>query len=93
MKKHTPTLDGDTLHGSAGCNSYEAAYARDGSSLAIETIASTVIDCQSPEGVMEQERRCLSVLDDVIAYHVHGGQLWLESGDGRALILRAPAGD
>jgi heat shock protein HslJ len=89
----TVTFDGDTLRGSAGCNSYGAAYAHDGSSLTIETIASTVMDCPSPEGVMEQERRYLGVLKDVIAYYVHRGQLWLETDDGRALVFRAPAGD
>jgi heat shock protein HslJ len=89
----TVAFDGDTLRGSAGCNSYEAAYARDGSSLTIETIASTAMDCRSPEGIMEQERHYLGVLKDVIAYHIHGGQLWLETNDGRALVFRAPTTD
>jgi heat shock protein HslJ/putative hemolysin len=89
----TVTFDGDTLRVSARCNSYEAAYARDGSSLTIEPIAPTVMDCPSPEGVMEQEGRYLGVLKNVIAYHVHGGQLWLETDDGRALVFRAPTAD
>jgi heat shock protein HslJ len=82
---------GDRLQGSAGCNSYEAAYARDGSTLTIEGIAATEMACMSPEGVMEQDARYLGLLKDVSAYHVYGGRLWLETEDGRALVFGVKA--
>jgi heat shock protein HslJ len=84
-------FDGDRLQGSAGCNSYEAAYARDGSTLTMEGIAVTEMACLSPEGVMEQESRYLSLLRDLSAYHVYGGRLWVETGDGRALVFSVQA--
>jgi heat shock protein HslJ len=83
----TISFGGDRLQGSAGCNSYEAAYARDGSMLTIEGIAVTEMACMSPEGVMEQEVRYLGMLQEVSAYQVYGGRLWLETADGRALVF------
>jgi hypothetical protein len=87
----TISLGGDRLRGSAGCNSYEGAYAQDGSTLTMESMAVTEMACLSPEGVMEQEARYLGLLKDVSAYHVYGGQLWLEMGDGRALVFAVKA--
>jgi heat shock protein HslJ len=88
----TITFEGDTLRGSAGCNGYEAAYALDGSSFTIEAVVSTIVACESPAGVMEQEDRYLGVLRDVTIINVYGGQLWMETGDGRVLVFGAPTG-
>lgn len=87
----TIRFERDRLQGSAGCNSYGAAYARDGSTLTIEGIAVTEMACMSPEGVMEQESRYLGLLQDVSVYHVYGGRLWLETADGRALVFAVKA--
>jgi len=81
------TFEDSTVSGSAGCNSYRAAYAVDGSSLNVEAPAATEMACLSPAGVMEQEQRYLGFLRDVTAHRIHGNQLWLETGDGRALVL------
>lgn len=83
----TLALAGDTAQGSAGCNTYQAAYALDAASLAFENLAFTERACSTPEGVMAQEGRYLDLLGDVTAYHLYGGQLWLETGDGRALVF------
>jgi heat shock protein HslJ len=87
----TISFGGDNLQGASGCNSYGAAYARDASTLTIEGIAVTEMACMSPEGVMEQESRYLSLLQDVSVYHVYGGRLWLETADGRALVFAVQA--
>jgi heat shock protein HslJ len=78
------------LRGSAGCNSYQAAYTRDASALTIGSTAATEMFCLSPEGVMEQEDHYLRALEDVVGFHIYGFQLWLETGDGRALVFSAP---
>jgi heat shock protein HslJ len=89
----TATFADGTLRGSAGCNSYQAVYGVDGAALAVGSIAFTEMACLDPEGVMEQEGRFLEVLQDVVAAEVYGQQLWLETGDGWALVFRAAVGD
>lgn len=83
----TILLKDSVAQGSAGCNTYRAPYALDGTSLSFETVSSTEMLCLDPEGVMDQEQRYLSILKDVITYHVYGRQLWLETADGRALVF------
>ena len=87
--KITATFEDGTVRGSAGCNTYGADYALDDSSLIFESIAITEMACGGPAGIMEQETRYLGVLEDVTTYRIHGNQLWLETGDGRALVFTA----
>jgi heat shock protein HslJ len=77
-----------TLSGSAGCNGYSGAYALDGSALTVGTIAATEMACLDPTGIMEQEQRYLGLLGDVSTYAVFGNWLWLETDDGRGLVLK-----
>jgi hypothetical protein len=37
--------------------------------------------------LLEQEQRYLDLLAEVITYHGHYNQLWLETGDGRAPVF------
>jgi len=83
------TFESDTARGSAGCNSYGAAYSRADSSLSFDTVTLTEMACLDPAGVMEQERHYLELLAAVTSYHIYGDRLWLETDDGRALVLRA----
>jgi heat shock protein HslJ len=83
----TATFGDGTVRGSAGCNTYSAAYDRDGSSLHFEPPEATEMACGGPAGITEQEQRYLGFLKDVTAYRIHGNQLWLETDDGRALVF------
>ncbi len=85
----TATFEDDTVSGSAGCNTYFAAYTLDGSFLTVEAVAATEMACLEPAGVMEQEQSYLGFLKDVTIYRIYGHQLWLETGDGRALVFTA----
>jgi heat shock protein HslJ len=87
------TFSEGKLKGSAGCNTYSAAYGPDGDSLAIESLEFTEMACLEPDGVLQQKDRYLGVLKDVVGGRVYGGQLWLETGDGRALVFLASAAD
>jgi heat shock protein HslJ len=89
----TLALAGGSAQGSAGCNTYQAAYTLDAASLAFENLAFTERACSTPEGVMAQEGRYLDLLRDVMAYRLYGGQLWLETGDGRALVFSTRASE
>jgi heat shock protein HslJ len=83
----TATFEDGTARGSAGCNTYNATLAHDGSLFTFESIAFTEMACLTPDGVMSQEQRYLDLLRDVVTFHVYGAQLWLETGDGRALVF------
>jgi heat shock protein HslJ len=77
-----------SVQGSAGCNSYQAGYTRDGEKLTVERAARTKKLCQMPEGVMEQEQRYLEKVEAATEINVYGHQLWLAMEDGQALIYR-----
>jgi heat shock protein HslJ len=81
------TLEGGTARGSAGCNNYGAAYSRDGSLLSFETISVTEAACLQPAGIMEQEAHYLELLAAVRSYRIYGDRLWLETGNGQALVF------
>jgi heat shock protein HslJ len=83
----TAVFEGGLVRGSGGCNTYQGQYERSGGALSFEAIAMTKMACLDREGVMEQEQRYWVVLVDVTAYWLFGGQLWLETGDGRALVF------
>ena len=83
------TFGGDAARGSAGCNNYGAAYSRSGSSMSFETITFTEMACLDPTGVMEQEAHYLGILAAVSSYHIYGDRLWLDTGDGQALVFFA----
>jgi heat shock protein HslJ len=83
----TATFEDSAVSGSAGCNTYYAACTRDGSFLTCETPAATEMACGGPAGIMGQEQRYLSFLEGVTAYRIYGSQLWLEAGDGQALVF------
>ena len=85
----TLTLRDGTANGSAGCNTYHAAYATDGLSISFENPATTEMACADPAGIMAQERRYLGLLGAASIYHIYGRHLWLETGDGRALVFSA----
>ena len=80
-----------TAAGTAGCNQYTAPYSLEGAALGIEDPVSTKMFCE-PEGVMEQEQRLLSWLAEAETAQVHGRQMWLVTGDGRALVFTAGPG-
>ena len=82
-------LEGGTARGSAGCNSYGAAYSRDGSSLSLDSITVTEKACADPAGIMEQEAHYLELLAAVRSCRIYGDHLWLETGDGQALVFFA----
>ena len=75
-----------TVEGSAGCNSYSGSYEVKDSQLSIPgPIAATEMYCMEPEGVMEQERQYLEILQAAKSYSVEDGELQINCG-GQVLI-------
>ena len=75
-----------TVEGSAGCNSYSGSYEVKDSQLSIPgPIAATEMYCMEPEGVMEQERQYLEILQAAKSYSVEDGELHINCG-GQVLV-------
>jgi uncharacterized lipoprotein YbaY len=83
--------DSGQVSGSSGCNSFSGTYTSDGAgSIEIGQLASTMMACVEPEGLMEQEAQFLAALPLAVTYRVEGNVLDLRSADG-AMQVRAEA--
>ena len=69
------------ISGSAGCNRYVGAYEVSGPGLEVGPLATTRMFCGDP-GVMEQEQRYLSALQNAALAAVEGGQLLVTDAAG-----------
>jgi heat shock protein HslJ len=85
------------LSGSAGCNTYHTAYEIGGNPAAASgsisipgPVASTMMMCGEPEGIMEQEQAYLAALESARTYEIEGAQLTIYDAQGtRALSFTA----
>ena len=68
--------------GSAGCNTYNAAYQVDGLKISIGPVATTRMACAEPAGIMEQETAYLAALQTAIRYEIEGDELVLWNSEG-----------
>ena len=75
-----------SLSGNSGCNRYTASYTVDGDALHISPAAVTVLLCNAPEGIMEQEQQYLAALESVAAYRIDGDTLELLTADGALIV-------
>jgi len=91
----TATFDEQgTLAGSAGCNNYTTSYQVSGSQMTITgPVASTMMMCVDPRGIMDQEGKYLAALESVASYAIEARQLTLFNAQGQAILtytLREP---
>jgi heat shock protein HslJ len=69
------------LSGNSGCNQYNGAYKVDGDQITIGPLASTMMMCSDPEGVMDQEAQFLAALQSAASYQIEGNVLELRTKD------------
>ena len=69
------------MSGTAGCNSYSAAYTVDGNKISIEAPISTKMACADPT-VTEQEAAYLTALTKATTYRVDGDRMELRDDSG-----------
>jgi heat shock protein HslJ len=81
-----------TLSGLAGCNNYSGMYQVDGELIQIELGPLTMMFCDQPEGVMDQEEAYLVVLDSVTSFQIVGDRLMMRDENGQE-VLRFKASD
>ncbi len=74
-----PDGSGGQMNGSAGCNTYNAAF---GQGLGIQTTFTSRQSCAQPQGVMAQETSYMDVLSRGFGYWQSGSQLIINSGAG-----------
>lgn len=70
------------LNGSAGCNNYNASYTAAGDQISISAVATTMMSCAEPEGIMEQETNYLAAIQLAATYQIRGNTLELRDANG-----------
>lgn len=84
--------DEGRVWGSAGCNSYNGAYASGGATISVGDVAVTEMACTEPEGVMEQEIAYLAALQSAKTWSIRGGMLELRTAEGAIAVTFASGG-
>ena len=79
-----------SVNGFAGCNNYSAQIAE---GFSVGAPATTLIECSSPEGVMQQEQNYLNQLQQATGYSLSGGQLILPTASGTLVYSSTPPAD
>ena len=78
-----------TVSGKAGCNNFSGDYKTNGNQITIGPLASTMMACDQPAGVMEQEAQYLAALQSAATYQIEGNVLELRTkDDALAAILK-----
>lgn len=80
------------LSGSAGCNNYTGEYQVDGDIIEFRLGPLTMMFCDQPEGVMDQETAYLKALESVTSYRILGNILVMQDSNGQE-VLRFKASD
>lgn len=85
-------MEDGRLGGSAGCNRYNTTYQVNGDALQITPIASTLMACPEPAGVMVQETAYLAALQSAVAYRTAESTLELLDADGQVVVTYQMSG-
>jgi heat shock protein HslJ len=80
-------LGPEEFKGYAGCNHFGGEYeAASEGILELGQFAITVMDCQSPEGVMVQEQAFVQALSDAASYRLDGDCLEIQDAAGETIL-------
>lgn len=83
----TLLFDEATISGLAGCNNYMAQYETTGGGLTIPEVARTTKECQTPEGVMEQEASYLEALWAAATYEATKDDIKIRNEEGETTLI------
>jgi len=75
-----------TVSGFAGCNNYVASYQSRVNTLTIGTLATTLKNCNSPAGIMNQEQIFLTNLKGAATFTTTGDILSISDANGKTLL-------
>ncbi len=71
-----------TVSGKSGCNTYNGPYTVNGNQITIGPLASTMMACSDPAGIMDQEQQYLTALGTAATYQIENNVLELRTSDG-----------
>ncbi len=71
------------LAGTAGCNNYSGAYQVNGELIEIELGPLTLMFCEEPGGIMDQEEAYLQALGSVTSFQILGDVLVMKDESGQ----------
>ena len=74
-------------NGNAGCNTFNAPYSVNGSSINIGAPSSGMVFCADPEGLMAQEANFLAALQSAATFRLDGNTLELQNSGGRITTI------
>lgn len=83
----TANFDDGAVGGIAGCNTYFGSYGVDAGDIAISSMGTTLMFCEAPPGVMDQEAGFLELMQSATRYQIKGNELRLISGDAVVLVF------
>ncbi|GAB7016954.1 META domain-containing protein [Methanogenium cariaci] len=72
--------------GNSGCNTYFGSYTTDKPSISVGPLGLTLMYCETPAGVMEQETGYLAALEAAVTYQLSGEDLTLQTKDGSVSV-------
>lgn len=75
------------VSGNSGCNSYFGSYTLEDSEFTVSELVWTEMACLEPEGLMDQEQRYLSILNNATRLEKEANRLTLRTPDGRGLVF------
>lgn len=85
----TLTFAEDGLSGSGGCNSYQAGWSGDETTLSVAAIGSTKMACVDA-GISSQETQYIELLQATTSYAIEGNRLTLTGPDGSLVFVTLP---
>jgi heat shock protein HslJ len=88
-KEITLTFSAGQANGNSGCNSFGGSYSVNGNSIQFSQLASTMMACMQPEGVMDQEQVILQYLNQAETYRFEDGKLVIVVSDQETLTYDA----
>ena len=84
----TITFGGGQAFGNAGCNYWGAAYTVEGGNLSFDEIETTVMLCEIPSGVMEQEDAFVQMLNEAERFDLLDNRLTIFTSSGETLVFQ-----
>ncbi len=97
QNKLTPILPGSqvtaefsadgTVSGTGGCNRYSGGFKLDGTQIKFGPLASTMMACMEPAGLMEQESAYLKALEQAASFRLSKGKLEMLDTAGQVILV------
>lgn len=85
-----PTLSfrGDQeVGGNSSCNTFNGAFTAKDGKLTIDELASTMMACPEPEGLMDQETEYLKALESSASYRIDGDKLLITDSSNAVVLV------